>query len=161
MEKPLLEKEYCLQKFPGKGGWTFAEIMEVSPDKHSHFGWVKVKGKIDDYEFHDYRLQPMGNGRLFFPVKAEIRKKIKKEAGDFVKIILYKDETALQIPDEIIACLKIEEKAYFEFSKLNESEQRQYLKWIYAPKTDKTKALRINILIENMLKEKKFNQKNE
>jgi hypothetical protein len=26
MEKPLVNKEYLLEKFPGKGGWTYAAI---------------------------------------------------------------------------------------------------------------------------------------
>ncbi len=32
---------------------------------------------------------PMGNGALFVPVKAEIRKKTNKHDGGFVKILLY------------------------------------------------------------------------
>jgi hypothetical protein len=28
VEKPLTDKEYLLEKFPGKGGWTFARIPE-------------------------------------------------------------------------------------------------------------------------------------
>ncbi|WP_423149673.1 DUF1905 domain-containing protein [Rubrolithibacter danxiaensis] len=60
MEKPLVQKEYMLQKFPGKGGWTFAEIPEIPQDKNSPFGWVRVKGRIDSYEFEKYHLMPMG-----------------------------------------------------------------------------------------------------
>jgi hypothetical protein len=41
-----------------------------------------VRGTIDDFEIRKYHLMPMGNGKFFLPVKAEIRKKIKKEAGD-------------------------------------------------------------------------------
>lgn len=29
MEKPLVDKDYLLQKFEGKGGWTYAEIPEI------------------------------------------------------------------------------------------------------------------------------------
>lgn len=81
-DKALVNKNYLLEKFSGKGGWTFAVIPEVAQDKHAPFGWVKVKGFIDDVEIYNYRLQPMGNGKLFLPVKAAIRKAIKKEAGD-------------------------------------------------------------------------------
>ena len=96
MEKPLVNKKYLLQKFPGKGGWTFAEIPDVLADKHSQFGWVKVRGSIDGFEIKNYKLQPLGNGKLFLPVKAEIRKTIKKQAGDFVQVILYKENTHLK-----------------------------------------------------------------
>ena len=49
-EKPLVDKEYLLEKFPGKGGWTFTFIPEIPPDKHSPFGFFKVRGSIDGYE---------------------------------------------------------------------------------------------------------------
>ena len=98
METPLVNKQYKLHKFPGKGGWTYAEIPEIPQDKKAPFGWVKVKGSIDDYTFSDYRLMPMGNGHLFLPVNAAVRKKIGKGEGDYVQVVLFKDESDLQIP---------------------------------------------------------------
>ncbi len=50
MEKPLVDKEYLLDKFPGKGGWTYTLIPEIEQDKKAPFGWVKVKGSIDGYK---------------------------------------------------------------------------------------------------------------
>jgi len=158
-ENPLVSKEYLLQKFQGKGGWTFAEIPEVQQDKHSPFGWVKVRGSIDGFEFKNYRLQPMGNGRLFFPVKAEIRKAIKKQAGDFVKVILYKDDTPLEIPDELIICLTDEPNAYEKFVQLTEGEQKAFIEWIYSAKTDETKVKRIVTTIDKVLTGQKLNEK--
>ncbi len=84
-KKPLVNKKYKLERFQGKGGWTYVPIPEIPLDKRSPFGWVKVKGFIDDYEFSNYRLMPMGNGKLFLAVKAGIRKKINKKEGDWVK----------------------------------------------------------------------------
>ena len=77
-EKPLVDQDYLLQKMEGKGGWTYAAIPEIVQDKHAYFGWIKVRGTIDDYEIANYHLMPMGNGQLFLSVKAEIRKKIGK-----------------------------------------------------------------------------------
>ena len=39
-EKPLVDKDYLLEKFQGKGGWTFAKIPEILQNKHSPFGLV-------------------------------------------------------------------------------------------------------------------------
>ena len=75
----LVDKEYLLEKFQGKGGWTFARIPEIAQNKNSPFGWVKVRGTIDNFEIKNYNLQPMGKGSLFLPVKAEIREKIRKK----------------------------------------------------------------------------------
>lgn len=157
MTKPLIIKEYQLKKFPGKGGWTYAEILEVPQDKKSPFGWVKVRGSIDDYKLKFYKLMPMGNGKLFLPVKAAIRKQINKQAGDFVSIILYKDDVPLSIPDEIIVCFKNESpKAYENFMEFTEGEQKAYLDWIYAAKKEETKADRIVKMIDRVIKNMKF-----
>jgi hypothetical protein len=152
MEKPLVAKEYLLQKYPGKGGWTYAEIPEILQAKNARFGWVKVKGTIDHYAFRQFNLAPMGNGKLFFPVKAEIRKKIGKQAGDYVNITLYADDSVFEIPQEIIDCLHYEEKAYPKFIALSARHQKEFIQWIYAAKKEETKASRINLMIDKVLK---------
>jgi len=82
MKNPSVHKKYQLEKFPGKGGWTYVRIPEILPAKKTFFGWVKVKGSIDAYQINNYRPAPMGKGGLFLPVKAAIRKIIRKEEGD-------------------------------------------------------------------------------
>lgn len=162
MESPLVNSEFLLRKFPGKGGWTYAEIHEVVQNKNNPFGWVKVKGTIDGYELKQYKLMPMGEGKLFLPVKAEIRKKIKKQKGDYVKVILYSDESLLEIPTEIIECFKNEPKKIYEtFLHFSEGEQKAYLDWIYKAKTDETKANRILKMMIRLEKKLKFYDKSE
>lgn len=152
MEKPLINKSYLLKKFEGKGGWTYAEVPEIRPDKHAHFGWVKVRGSIDGFEIKQYHLMPMGNGQLFLPVKAAIRKKIKKEAGDSVHVILYADNAPLEIPDELLVCLLDAPKAHTFFMSLTESHQKYYIQWIYDAKQLETKVNRMAKTIERLEK---------
>jgi hypothetical protein len=158
MEKPLVNKKYLLKKFPGKGGWTFAELPEVVKSKDNPFGWVKVRGTIDGYEIRKYHLMPMGNGNLFLPVKAEIRKAIKKEAGDRVHIILYPDNEPLDIPEEMLSCLYDEPSALKFFNSLSESEQRYYINWVYSAKKEETKIDRLAKSVNRLLKKEKFYQ---
>ncbi len=156
-EKPLVNQEYLLEKFPGKGGWTYAIIPEIPQNKKAPFGWVKVKGSIDSYELKQYKLMPMGNGKLFLPVKAEIRKKIGKQAGDTVKVILFADESPLEIPEEIILCFENEpKKAYETFLGLTDGEQKAYLDWIYSAKKEDTKAERIVQMMDRLVKGQRF-----
>jgi Bacteriocin-protection, YdeI or OmpD-Associated/Domain of unknown function (DUF1905) len=159
MEIPLVNTEYILQKMPGKGGWTYVEIIEIQPNKRAHFGLVRVKGSIDNYELSKYNLMPMGNGHLFLPVKAEIRKKIKKEQGDKVKIILYLDELPLETPEEMLLCLQDEPKAYQNFMNFTESNRKYYIDWIYSAKTDETKVERMAKTIDRVLKNLKMYDK--
>jgi hypothetical protein len=152
MDTPIVNQKLLLQKFPGKGGWTYAEVPEIPGLNRANFGWVKVRGTIDNYELSDYSLAPMGGGKLFLPVKTEIRKKIKKQAGDFVMVVLYRDESPFLIPEELIDCLLLEDRAYDLFNKLSKSDQRQYVKWIYSAKREETRVDRIGRMIGKLMR---------
>jgi hypothetical protein len=154
--RPLVNKNYLLEKYPGKGGWTYAAIPEILQDKKTPFGWVKVKGSIDGFEIKNYRLMPMGNGKLFLPVKAGIRKKIGKKEGDLVKVILYADPDPPEIPGELLLCLKEEPRAYKTFLSFTESEQKAYIDWIYSVKKEETKVERMATTINRLFKKLKF-----
>ena len=156
----LVNFDFLLEKFPGKGGWTFAIIPEIAQNKNNPFGWVKVSGSIDNYELKNYKLMPMGNGKLFLPVKAEIRKTIKKQAGDWVKIVLIIDESPLEIPIELIDCFNNESAhLYHTFNSFTEGEQKAYIDWIYAAKTDNTKVSRIVKMMQKLEINQKFGDK--
>ena len=159
MQKPLINKQYKLEKFHGKGGWKFVQIPEIPQNKSYPFGLVQVKGIIDDYEIKKYHLMPMGNGKLFLPVKADIRKKIKKQEGDTVHVILYADDEQLEIPEEFMVCLKDEPKAEKFFRSLSESEQKFYIEWIYNAKKEETKISRIAKAIVRLAKHLKLYDK--
>ena len=155
-EKPLVDKEYLLEKFPCKGGWTFTVIPEIPPDPNAPFSWVKVKGSIDDFKISNYHLMPSGKGTLFLCVKSEIRKKIKKQAGDYVHVILYPDNDPLEVPEELLLCLQEDTEALQFFNSLNENEQYNYVKWIYAAKTEQTKVDRIAKMLNKLSKHQRF-----
>lgn len=158
MKKALVDKKYLMQRMSGKGGWSYIEIKEISPDHKAHFGMVRVKGSIDSYELKQYNLMPMGNGNLFLPVKAEIRKKIKKEAGDLVHVKLYLDASPLVIPQELIDCLNEYPEAMKFYESLTQSEKRLYLNWVYSAKQEDTKANRIVKMIDKLLLGKKMHE---
>ena len=123
MDKPLVDNHYILEKFPGKGGWTYAALPEIPPDKKAHFGWVRVRGSIDSHSFRNYHLMPMGNGQLFLPVRAEVRKKIGKKEGDRVHVVLYADHEPTEIPEELLTCLNEDKAVLQEFMRQNEGEK--------------------------------------
>jgi Domain of unknown function (DUF1905)/Bacteriocin-protection, YdeI or OmpD-Associated len=147
--KPLVNKTITLEKFPGKGGWTYGRLPGVKPDPHAHFGWIKVRGFIDDFEIRQYHLMPMGNGELFLPVRAEIRKKIKKTVGDKVKVVLYRDEDDIYIPEELKECLELDPSAGSSFEKLETSRKKELISYIYSLKDETNRAERIALLMKN------------
>jgi hypothetical protein len=160
MPKPIFNKKTIIEKYPGKGGWCYVIVTGVPPNKKRKFGFVRVSGTIDDYKLEKYNLMPMKTGTLFLPIKAEIRKAIKKKEGDTIHVILFEDNTPLTIPEELTLCLKEEPKALKAFHNLSDAEQKQYLDWIYSAKKEETKIERIANSINKLLKgEKLYTQK--
>ena len=86
---------------------------------------------------------PMGNNTLMLPVKSEIRKKIKKNEGDWVHVILYSQELPTVVPEDFLTCLNDEPAALQNFQHLSESEQKELIDWIYTVKNDEMKVERI------------------
>ncbi len=148
--KKLFEGVIRLEKIPGKGGWTYAALPADLPKSSRNFGMIRVRGIIDDFAFSQYNLMPMGDGRLFLPVKKEIRKKIRKEAGDTVTIVLYFDDSPLIIPADIRECLQDDAVLWEKFKQKNASFQQKWIKDIEAAKTLATRTSRLTRLIEEL-----------
>ena len=84
----MLNKSFSgkLEKSPNRGGWTYV----VWPGSVKFFGTkglVKITGKIDGHPFRG-SFMAMGDGRHMMPVKAEIRKAIRKDVGQTVKVLI-------------------------------------------------------------------------
>ena len=151
MEKhPFINKDFLLEKFPGKGGWTYALIPDIPKEKRFPFGWMQVYGQIDGYILENFKLMPFGKGQLFLPVKAEIRKIIQKEAGDWVKVILFDNEKPLGIPEDIFNCLKDAPRALKRFNQLQEKEKNELIHNIMEAKSQEIQVERIVRMIEKL-----------
>ena len=147
---PLLDKKYLLEKFPGKGGWTYVLLPEIPPAKRFPFGWMRVHGSIDEIKLENCKLMPFGKGQLFLPVKASLRKQLKKEAGDWVWIVLYEAEQTEGIPEVIFDCLKDAPLAFSHFEQLPEWERRLHIDRIMDAKHPEEQIVRIVNLIEKL-----------
>lgn len=150
MKQTLVHAQIVLERFPGKGGWTYAAIPAELRNQKKPFGWAKVTGSIDDYQLPETSLMPMGNGNWFLPVKAAIRKVIGKEAGDTVTVVLYAPENKFGVADEFMECLRDEPAAYAAYLAFPEAEQEAYLKWINEPTDDEARISRMATAINRI-----------
>jgi hypothetical protein len=147
MEK-LIEGEFYLEKFTGKGGWTFVRLPLVGLGSKNHFGMLKVSGSIDSFIFENKTLMPMGDGFLFLPVSKEIRSKIKKTAGEKVILHLFRNEIPNQLTDELRDCLLDDGGKLELYLNLPIEEQRNWLEMIYRTDSEEQKAEHIVRLLK-------------
>ncbi|MBN7809735.1 DUF1905 domain-containing protein [Algoriphagus sp. H41] len=146
----ILEGDFLLERFPGKGGWTFVRVPVTSLSGGKAFGMVKLDGSIDEVEFVGKHLMPMKKGILFLPVSKPIRSQIKKEEGDVVRLRLFRKDIPDSIPAELIACLEDDPGTLPLFQQLSESEQKHWIEFIYSTDSEQTKADRIVKLLTEL-----------
>ncbi len=154
-EEAIVNGIFVIEKMEGKGGWHYVKLPQITKSNRP-FGQVRVKGKIDTFEFKQYFLQPMGNGFFFLPIKAAVRKLLKKQITDSVEVVLYLDDSEIEIPEEIFFCLEEEPQALAFFNQISPNEQKYYIDWIYEAKQVITRENRIVKMLERLSERKKM-----
>jgi hypothetical protein len=142
----LFNADVKLEKFSGKGGWTYALLPAGIKSPKEAFKGLAVSGRIDDLPLASATLMPLGRGRLFLPVRAAIRKQIGKEAGDVVRLqLLCADEDApLTVSAEDFAeCLAEVPAALATYQQLPAAARQTWVAWVAAAPTDEQKVARV------------------
>jgi hypothetical protein len=86
---------------------------------------------------------PMGNGNLFLPVRAEIRKKIKNKPATQCMLFCMKIRNRWMYLKNCCCVYKMNPWHFEFFEKLSESEKKYYIQWIYSAKKEETKINRM------------------
>lgn len=161
LEKPIIQGEFVIQKMIAKGGWSYVILPHIPYKSKLPFGWNIVRGTIDNFEIKQYKLWPMASNELFLPIKAEIRKKIRKKEGDTVLVVLYRDDSDLIIPEEFNLCLADNALAKKYFDLLPVTSKKQYIDYVMSAKSLGTRAKRMTTTLEKLEKGLKYHHKDD
>lgn len=156
--KAIVNEKILLEKYEGKGGWTYARVPKTLANSRKAFGWKKLKGTIDNYEV-ECTLMPMNKEQWFLPVKAEIRKAINKQAGDYVQVVLYAEVQEMHTPEEFLLCLEDDPEALKNYHDLPDKEKKLYLDWIFEVNDEETQVQRMADAIDKLSRGEKMANK--
>jgi hypothetical protein len=149
----LLNIRVTLEKFAGKGSWTFARIGKLPIKPRTHFGLVKVCGRLDEVALEKGTLMPFGKGGHFLPVNAALRKQLGKQAGDEVQLQLFalEEPAALSISlADFTDCLAEVPAALLAFQTLAPAQQQQWLGWVAAADNDELQVARMEAAMQQL-----------
>ena len=153
MEKFIVEI-LRFQKQGEKTGWYYIEIPAAIAEKIKH-GTKKsfrVKGNLDNHSIKGVAILPMGEGNFILALNAVMRKAIKKTDGQHINVQLEEDKDPIEMDADLMACLNEEPGALKQFDSLTPGHRNYFSKWIESAKTQPTKAKRIAMTIDGMLK---------
>ena len=149
MAELIIKGRFLLERIQGKGGWTYARLPGVYLQKGAPFGWMQVNGTIDHYELKQYKLMPFGDGGLFLPVSAKVRTAIKKQAGDYIDVCLFRDEVDETVDMEIKeTLLLIAPKSLETYMLMSKEVKNRKLLEIQSAKSESEKVQRISDFVD-------------
>ena len=143
-----------------KTGWTYIEIpadlaQQMKPDNKKSF---RVRGMLDALPVRGMALMPMGEGNFIMALKADVRKRLHKNAGAMLRVKLEEDiDFKIEVPDDLQECFDFEPEAFEFFNSLPKSHREYFIKWIDEAKTNETRAKRIVNTVNAMLRKWHFN----
>ncbi|MFW0717572.1 DUF1905 domain-containing protein [Pedobacter sp. N23S346] len=118
-------------------------LSRALKDIRGKWGFMKVSGTIDGYEFKDLNLAPLTNKDKRISLNSTIRKAINKGAGDEVTVSMFKtSDDRLTHEDEVKDCFK-DAEVYKKFMSLPEDEKTAILDDIISQKTEDSQEKRI------------------
>lgn len=150
MKELLKNKKLILQHVPGKGAWTFHLVIPDTKDIRGRWGFMKVSGTIDGYEFNDLNLAPVTGEDKRISVNGKIRKAIGKGGGDDVTVTMYKtSDNRLTHENEVKDCFK-DADVYKKFKDLPKDEQEFILSDILSKHDEDSQEKKIVVQIKKL-----------
>lgn len=144
----MIQYTTTIKKFDAKGektGWTYIEIpaamaQQLIPGNKKSF---RVKGKLDAVVLQPVSILPMGEGNFILPLNQQLRRQIKKQAGETIHVALIVENSEYELNADFINCLQDEPAAWKHFNSLPKGHRNYFSKWIEQAKANETRIKRI------------------
>ncbi len=149
------------RKSAGKGALCVlvSKDFPMRENRWSYPAGFYVKGKIDWYHVKMVRLIKLEDGSFLFPVPTDIRRKMKKKAGDGVNLDIHKDRLYYGMhPDFMMVFFKESGEATNFYVFLSDIDKHRYHEWIWKARTDDERVNRIAKVIEAMYNKQTFKE---
>jgi hypothetical protein len=143
-----------------KTGWSYIRIPAALAEKliPGNKKSFRVKGRLDGLAIEKVALLPMGEGDFIMALKASIRKSIRKQKGDSLRVELEVDKAVIKPPKDLMECLADEPDALAYFKTLPKSHQNYFGNWVREAKTDGTRTKRLASVVRAMVRRQNFGE---
>jgi hypothetical protein len=143
-----------------KTGWSYIRISaalaeKLMPGNKKSF---RVKGRLDDHAIEKMALLPMGEGDFIMALKASIRKILRKQKGDTLRVELEVDKAVIKPPKDLMECLEDEPEALAYFKTLPKSHQNYFGNWVREAKTEGTRTKRLASVVMALTRRLNFGE---
>jgi len=160
----MVEFDTIMLQFAEQGektGWTYVEIPadiaeQLKPNTRTSF---RVRGMLDGVSVSGMALMPMGEGNFIMALKADVRKKLHKNAGAVLHLCIEEDtEYRVEVPADLQECFDFETEALEFFNSLPKSHREYFIKWINEAKTAETREKRIINTVNALRNKWRYNE---
>ncbi|HEV3415060.1 MAG TPA: YdeI/OmpD-associated family protein [Puia sp.] len=143
-----------------KTGWSYIRIPAAMAEKlmPGNKKSFRVKGKLDDHAIEKMALLPMGGGDFIMALKSSVRKALRKQKGDALRVELEVDKAVIKPPKDLMECLSDEPEALAYFNSLPKSHQNYFGNWVREAKTEGTRTKRLVSVVAAMVKKLNFGE---
>jgi hypothetical protein len=143
-----------------KTRWSYIRIPAALAEKliPGNKKSFRVKGRLDGLAIEKVALLPMGEGDFIMALKASIRKSIRKQKGDSLRVELEVDKAVIKPPKDLMECLADEPDALAYFKTLPKSHQNYFGNWVREAKTDGTRTKRLASVVRAMVRRQNFGE---
>ena len=143
-----------------KTGWSYIRLPaalaeKLMPGVRKSF---RVKGRLDEHAIEKVALLPMGEGDFIMPLKANVRRTLRKQKGDSLRVELEVDKAVIKPPKDLMECLADEPEALAYFKTLPKSHQNYFGNWVREAKTEGTRTKRLASVVIAMTRRQNFGE---